>query len=963
MWLPYPTGLEPKDDLPPRQDDQRLGIFGPGAYRMTMLRMLADGLMTILFLVIARQSGAWQVYGLAALALGLVVVDIFGAVLIRRNRTEAGARLVISSLWVALAAAVALTSGVGILFGLSVVIITTLTAVQSLPSRDASRFILVSLLVGVLVAALDELLPVTWRAPLPRGLSRLLPLIIGLLLLVYIYLITRQFAQYTLRTKLVIAFLLVTLVPLVILASVNDRASRSALTDAANQALFAAASKTATSIDNFITANLNSVQGEAQIPLLREFLLLEPAEQLRTPLRSDTQELLQSFQARDPERLLSYTLLDKEAHVVADTGDLPVGEIAPFMEVDIALQNNYRLVLLTDLPSVSSLKFSPETGTPILYFTARVDDEQGKPIGGLIARYDARVLQDLVVQNNDLAGSNSFGVLFDDFYIHLAHGIAPETIFRAVDRLDPETLEDLKVSMRLPDLPAETLTTNLPGLAANLENAREQPFFKSEDVATGGLVNQVAVAELETQPWKVAFFQPEETFLAPAARQTRVTLLLALLVASLAVVAALGAAQLIASPIVRLTETAIEIAEGNLTARASVETGDEIGALAGAFNRMAGQLQETLQGLEMQVNERTADLRRRALQLQTAAQVAQEAAAIRDIDQLLDQTVRRISDSFGFYHSGIFLVDEAGEYAILQAASSEGGQRMLARGHKLQIGRLGIVGYVADTGKPRIALDVGADAVYFDNPDLPKTRSEMALPLKVKNQVIGVLDVQSTEPAAFTDEDVEVLQILADQIALAIENTRLLEESQRALQELENLYRQQVAQAWQQRSRNQPIAFRYNRVGVEALDAALAAQMSGPNDRQNGKQVVLEGRILRAPIRLRGQKLGAIVLRRDEDQPPWRQEERALVEEIVTQLSLALENTRLYEETRQRAERERLIGEVTSHIRQTLDFETVLQTAVRQMQETLNLEWAEVRMGEPDEDVTRTPNPQPGEQG
>ena len=193
--------------------------------------------------------------------------------------------------------------------------------------------------------------------------------------------------------------------------------------------------------------------------------------------------------------------------------------------------------------------------------------------------------------------------------------------------------------------------------------------------------------------------------------------------------------------------------------------------------------------------QRTADLTRRTTELEAAAQVARGAAAIRDSEQLLKETVHLISDRFGFYHAGIFLLDEARQYAVLRAASSESGGHMLARRHKLKVGEEGIVGYAAGTGEPHIALDVGEDAAFFNNPDLPLTRSEMAVPLKVHDQMIGVLDVQSTEPAAFSEEDVAILQALSDQVALAIENARLFEQSQRALQDLDTLYGRRARKA------------------------------------------------------------------------------------------------------------------------------------------------------------------------
>lgn len=222
------------------------------------------------------------------------------------------------------------------------------------------------------------------------------------------------------------------------------------------------------------------------------------------------------------------------------------------------------------------------------------------------------------------------------------------------------------------------------------------------------------------------------------------------------------------SPLRTLTEFAERFASGDLQYRVPMERGDEIGRLAEAFNNMAHDLSMLYRSLEERVDLRTRQIR-------TAAEVARDAAVIRNVDELLDATVNLISARFGHYHAGIFLLDEHGVDAVLKAASSPGGKHMLARGHRLAVGKVGLVGYVTGTGKPRIALDVGADSVHFANPDLPKTRSELALPLRVGERVIGALDVQSTEANAFDENDVIVLQTMADQVAIALENARLLQ--------------------------------------------------------------------------------------------------------------------------------------------------------------------------------------------
>ena len=223
-------------------------------------------------------------------------------------------------------------------------------------------------------------------------------------------------------------------------------------------------------------------------------------------------------------------------------------------------------------------------------------------------------------------------------------------------------------------------------------------------------------------------------------------------------------------PLTALAQVVERIAHGQFEQRVPINRRDEVGRLAESFNAMATELSSMYRSLEERVAQRTH-------QIQTASEVARDAGFIRDVDTLLDQVVRLISERFAFYHVGIFLTE--GEDAVLRAASSEGGRRMLERGHRLAVGKVGLVGYVTGTGKPRIALDAGADAVHFASPDLPHTRSELALPLRVGASVIGALDVQSNEPNAFDDHDLVVLQTMADQLAIALENASLLDSVRR----------------------------------------------------------------------------------------------------------------------------------------------------------------------------------------
>ncbi len=348
------------------------------------------------------------------------------------------------------------------------------------------------------------------------------------------------------------------------------------------------------------------------------------------------------------------------------------------------------------------------------------------------------------------------------------------------------------------------------------------------------------------------------------------------------------------------------------------------------------RLEEARDTLEERVVERTGDLERRTNQLAVSATIARDAAMLRDVDALLSAAVNLISERYQFYHAGIFLATETGEYAALRAASSEGGQRMLTRGHRLERG-VGIVGYVLETGKPRIALAVGEDAVWFNNPDLPETQSELGLPLTVRGSIIGVLDVQSSAPEAFTSEDVEVLQTLADQLALAIDNAQLFEESQRMVTELQRLYGTEAGRAWHERSRYEPIGYRYTRAGLERVPLAELERGGEASEEDAERRLV-------AQIPLRDQILAAVELVRAPHEPPWSAEERALVEAVTTQAGLALENARLLEETQSRAARERLIGSITSRMRAEVEIQSLLERALGELGRALDARRAVVEL-------------------
>ncbi|MEZ0395183.1 MAG: GAF domain-containing protein [Anaerolineales bacterium] len=403
--------------------------------------------------------------------------------------------------------------------------------------------------------------------------------------------------------------------------------------------------------------------------------------------------------------------------------------------------------------------------------------------------------------------------------------------------------------------------------------------------------------------------------------------------------------RLLANPIQALTEATARIAAGDLDYQAKIRTNvPELRTLDASFETMARQLKEMLATLEARVASRTEELTsaslqlaRRAAQFEAIAQVSKTVTSIQDLNTLLDRLVVLISNLFGFYHVGIFLVDEHGEYAYLLAANSEGGRRMVARGHRLQVGKVGIVGYVAATGNPRIAENVGADAVHFKNPDLPDTQAEMALPLKIGRQTIGVLDIQSKEQNAFSKEDTAVFSTLADQIAIAIQNARSFEQSERLLAEAQRAIGSQMQAAWKSLQISRP------RVGYRVAGGAVQRLEQPLRNRQieeaiaGGKVIAARGggrspASLAVPLRLRGEVIGVMnVLVPQAEGWEWEQDNIDIAEAVAARLSLAIENALLLEESRLRADTERLIGEITAKISGSVNLQNVLQTTVREL--------------------------------
>ncbi len=348
------------------------------------------------------------------------------------------------------------------------------------------------------------------------------------------------------------------------------------------------------------------------------------------------------------------------------------------------------------------------------------------------------------------------------------------------------------------------------------------------------------------------------------------------------------------------------------------------------------------------IDDANINLQRKNSELAIASQIARSIAQQQDPLQLIDNTLNTIRAQFGFYHAGLFLIDSNREFAVLKAATGDAGGEMVNQNHKLRIGAQGIVGFVAEQGVARIAADVGQDSIHFQNPLLPDTHSEMALPLRLGERIIGVLDVQSEKTSAFSQQDVNIIQTIADQLAISIDHARVVSEMQRNLEEYKSKAQTITQKEWADfllglRSSK---SLRYSSKGVQkgssestiARDAITAGQTQIKTRKgKTGKTATIA-----VPLKLREAVIGVIELKIDD--PSEIPDFQSLVESIASRLVLSLENARLIEEMQIRVEQEKMVADITSKVRSSTAVNDILRDTAIELGKSLGLSDVRVQL-------------------
>lgn len=830
-------------------------------------------------------------------------------------------------------------NGLGLQSAIIVAVIVASIAATTLPASLAAEASIAALVVETLVILLDLYLP---DLGLGTYESQYINPFLFLILIVFGYFASRQFNSYTLRNKLIVAFVAVAVVAVGTLALVTGRANRIRLTLDVGESLTAQAESRALIVGETLAKELQGLQSFGLSKVVQDRVESASAGYIGDPanIQAEIEVLDKRWRAADAANNNNDPLVQGVLNEVISSELREYRDTFP-ENVEVFVTDQYGAnVGATNRTSdyyqadEGWWQGAYNNGEGALYIGQPAFDESSATYASIMA---------VPLYAHDT--KKVIGVLRTTVKLTAITDVLTTAHIGKTGQIELYVAEGQEIPAEGGGLvPGDPNALALPADVANYAeiNYDNRP----------SLVSRVPVTSLDPKVspvisqlgWSLVIHQDRQESLAPVEDQTRTITVISILLIGLATLTAFFASQILARPVQSLTSVAEQIASGDLGARAVITTQDEIGALAASFNRMTDQLNQTLVGLEQRVAERTADVEiarqqteKRAQELQTISEISRVISTEQRLDILLPLITRLVSERFDFYHAGIFLIDNARQFAVLQAANSEGGKRMLERGHKLEVGQTGIVGNVAQTGKPRIALDVGADAVYFDNPDLPNTRSEMALPLNSRGRTVGILDVQSLKAGAFTESDTNTLSILADQVAIAIDNARLFEQSQQALSEVQTLYRQYQAQEWQAFIKQEArIGYHQLLIGGKPIEKALESNEirevmeKGEILVTNEAQSKIESSIV-VPVKLRGQTIGVLNIKAPSKNRQWNQDEINLAQAVSDRLALALENARLLQESQRRAAKEQKIGDVTTKIGASINMRNVLQTAVEEL--------------------------------
>jgi GAF domain-containing protein/HAMP domain-containing protein len=724
-------------------------------------------------------------------------------------------------------------------------------------------------------------------------------------------------ASRSLVTTLAIAFVMLSVIPLLIVSGllgyIDFQAQQKATYD--QQQLIAL--KAATEVSGFTEKIFSALEAGARVGQVSD------QEQQRLIL-----EKLLGFE----DALRELVLVDKAGQQIAGvsrhslTASSILSELA---ESDLIAQVG------PDQRFVSEVYFDEETAEPLVILAVPVNDVFGDFQGALVAEINLKFMWDVVDRLQ--VGETGTAYVVDKQGDLIAFSDAARV-------LKGENLSQLTE-------------------VEEFVNGGDEDEVELYSTGINGSAVVALYEQLGTPDWAVVTEIPVAEAYQSSIYATALLLGIVLVMAILAAGAGVYASRYLTTPLLNLTQTASRLAAGEIGLQAAADGPAEIVYLASAFNTMTAQVQELIGSLEEQVVARTA-------RLETIASVGEHLISILDFEQLLQELVNEIKYKFAYYHAHVYIIDESRQNLVLAAGVGEAGLQMKAKGHHIPLDApTSLVARAARTDEVVHVDNVREAADWLPNPLLPDTHSEMAVPIILEDQVVGVLDVQQDRVAGLDEADASLLRSLASQVAIAIRNARLFGQTQAALAEAQRLQQVYLGQAWEHLLTTRAITdYEYYRapllplseiVTPEAIAALQQTQTvklegAGPkaengNWREEEEPSSLNSShsliALATPLKLGSSVIGVLGLQAEDPQRSWTEDEIALVEAISEQMSQAIEHARLFEETQRTAWRDQMISESTAKVWSSSEIEEVMRAAVAQLGDKLRASEVVIRLG------------------
>jgi len=790
----------------PINQNEDLDRKAHNAFVIGLLITVSSGLIVIGTLILQATTGEnYYAWVTAVGTIGGIVSMILG----KRGKPLGAGVVVITSLFIIAAFYVVAFETIASMMAIIIIILSLGIAVQTIPAEKLTRAVIIIVLIGAGLIILDQFWPVD-RTP-PPLYSETIIFVAGIAtILALAFIVIKQFPTFSLRGKLIGATLAVAIIAVAVVAigvsymttnaitqevgtNLNTHANAQALTSGEYLARIMTGIGTLTAnktIQDSVVARNATYEGSEE-EIIEELESIdeiwatssEDDPFIQSILKNDVSEEFKKYQTIFPDAF-EVIAVDKYGGLIAATeqpDDFYEGEEEWFLD---AYSNGFGSTY------ISNPVYDSEENDWLIYVGIPIHTSTeggGGEISGVI-----RAAVHIEALGNLLA----FGAFGETGHIEMYFpfdleaetddigDLLPADLQKEIDEgiLAGEIDEDNIILSLTSDESGEYdvhIADLLPGIEMLFNDASIDYFLGdhhgAENIVSGADVTTLAHAPaVDWLDWIIIALQESDESLQPVADQQKLNTILGLIVIVSAGAVAYYVGTSLSQPISKLTKTAEQVAQGDLSIQAEIESQDEIGILANAFNDMTGQLRDSITTLEQRVQSRTQALA-------TTVEVGRQLSTILDEEELITAVVTQVRDSFDYYQAQIYLLENDGKTLRMASGTGEAGQQMLADQHKLQIGT-GLVGRAADINQVILVSDVASDKNWIPNPLLPDTKSETAVPITIGDEVLGVLDVQHNIINGLQQEDTDLLQSIANQIAVALRNARLYQETQQRAQ-------------------------------------------------------------------------------------------------------------------------------------------------------------------------------------